>query len=127
MQDRGDLIESWLRYNAYERHDQPDDEDPDGWAVEAVMTMVHDEPDEAWNLMIDLSQGADTEWQFVMIGAGVLDDLLRLDPDRYMTALEESARANRKLVTAAACTWLDDESVRPRIDALLRQYDQPRM
>jgi hypothetical protein len=124
--NRADLIGAWLRYYVSERHDRPD-EDPDRWAVQEVMGLVLDDPDEAWNLMIDLVRSSATEWQLVAIGSGVLEDLLRVNPDRYMTALEESAATNRKLVTAAACTWLYNDPVRPRIDALLREYNQPRM
>jgi hypothetical protein len=40
---------------------------------------------------------------------------------------EHAAPANRKLVTAAACTWLYDKPGHLMIDALLRQYDQPRL
>ena len=124
--NRGELIQAWLRYNG-ERGEEADTTDPDWWAVLEVMNLVLREPDEAWNLVTDIVQASYTEWQLVMVGCGVLEDLLRLNPDRYMTALEEAAQTNRELVTAAACTWLDGETVRPRIDAFLREYGPTRM
>jgi hypothetical protein len=122
---RVDLIQAWLRYNANEyEHTHPDENDPDWWAV---MELKLREPDEAWNLMADIARMAYTDWQLTMVGCGPLEDFLMLDPDRYITDLEETARTNRNLVTAAACIWLDSDPIRPRIDALLSRYGQHRL
>lgn len=122
----GDLVRAWLRYNSEWRY-EPDEDDPDWWAIEALTVLTHDEPDEAWNLLLDIVRASDTDWQLAMVGSGVLEDLLHRNPDRYVPALEEAAESNRKLVTAAASVWLDDEPAGPRIAALLQRYDQPRM
>lgn len=126
MPNRSDLIEAWLRYNADER-EGADEADPDWWAVSELMDLVLEEPDEAWNLIVDIARASQTEWQLVMVGCGTIESLLMVNPDRYMTALEETASANRNLVVAAAYTWLDGDPIRPRIDALLQRYGQPRM
>lgn len=126
MPNRSDLIEAWLRYNADER-EGADDTDPDWWAVDELMNLIGEEPDEAWNLMCDVARASSTEWQLVMVGCGTMESLLMVNPERYMTALEEAAPTNRNLVVAAARTWLHNEPVRLRVDALLRQYDQPRL
>ena len=125
---RGELIEARLRYNANaEDHLHPDESDPDWWAVMELMMLQVRDRDDAWNLMADIARMAYTDWQLVAVGCSPLESFLMLDRDRYLAALEESAPTNRNLVIAAACIWLDREPFRPRIDALLRKYDQARM
>jgi hypothetical protein len=117
------LVSAWLRYEA-EEHTKG--EDSDWWAVEELQGIFRDEPDRAWNITVQLAEAAETPWQLVMIGCGVLEDLLNLDPDRYLDRLDVQGRTNRKLIAAAANVWASGP-METRLDDLLAKYGQPRV
>jgi hypothetical protein len=117
------LVSAWLRYEAEK---EKDTNDPDWWAVEKLQGVFRDDPDRAWEIAVELARESETEWQVVMIGCGILEDLLHLDPDRYLERLDVEGRTNRKLITAAAHVW-GGTSLRSRLDALLSKYGQRRL
>lgn len=122
--ERSTLIAAWLRYQAVQG--QRSDDDPDWWAMEALQDLYREDPDRAWDLMVGLVKASETEWQIVMIGCSILEDLLTKNPDRYMRLLEIEGRTNPKIVTAAAHVWVH-EPLRTTVDAFLRRHHQPRL
>jgi hypothetical protein len=117
------LVAAWLRYEAEkERHEN----DPDWWAVEELQAVFLEDPDRAWEIAAELTRESETEWQIVMIGCGILEDLLELNADRYLERLDVEGRTNRKLITAAAHVW-GNNSLQSRLDTLLFKYGQPRL
>jgi hypothetical protein len=123
--NREALIGSWLRYNTEQR--APDEADPDWWAIGALDELVRNDPEIAWRVVVQIVEGSDKGWQLNMIGCGALEDLLRRDAVKYLALLEEEAAGVPKLVTAAASVWLDDDLIRPQLDALLAKYGQSRL
>ena len=121
--DDSDLIDAWLRFNRVQ--DSKNEEDPDYWAVQALIDMQLDDSEHAWRVAVRLASKSETDWQLVMVGCGVLEDLLVKEPDRYFPMLEQEIRTTRKLLTAASCVWIDEPS-RSRMDALLDTYGQAR-
>jgi hypothetical protein len=116
------LVSTWLRYQADEHKKV---EDADWWAVEDLQGIFRDQPDRAWDITVQLANAAETPWQLVMIGCGILEDLLSLDPDRYLDRLDVEGRTNRKLMSAATHVW-GSGPMRARLDGLLAKYGQPR-
>ena len=121
--DDSDLVDAWLRFNLVQGSKNEDD--PDYWAVQALIDMQLDDPGHAWTVAVQLARQSETDWQIVMVGCGVLEDLLIEDPDRYFPRLEQEIRTTRKLLTAASCVWIDEPS-RSRMDALLATWGQAR-
>ena len=119
-----DLVTAWLRYHA--ESGEKGTEDPDWWAVSDLQDIFWDDTDRAWKVAVELARASETEWQVVMIGCGILEDLICEDPDRYLLLLETEGRINRKMVTAAAHVWAD-EPIRSRLDAVLAKYEQERL
>lgn len=121
--DDSDLVDAWLRFNLVQG--STNENDPDYWAVQALIEMQLADPERAWTVAVQLARRSETDWQLVMVGCGVLEDLLIEDPDRYFPKLEQEFRTTPTLLTAASCVWIDEPS-RSRMDALLAAWGQAR-
>jgi hypothetical protein len=101
----------------------PDEDDPDWWAVEAVMDSEHNPHCQMtqWRLILCLCStvGSDDESTIGMIGAGPLETMIFSDGERAMDLIEPAADEHRNLLSALTHVWCFEEPVRPRIDRYL--------
>ena len=118
-----DLVAAWLRYQADQ--EEKGTEDPDWWAVSDLQDIFFDDADRAWRITVELARESHADWQTVMIGCSILEDLLRENPDRYLPLLESEGHSNPKLIAAAAHVWAS-EPIHARLDAILRRYGHER-
>ena len=118
-----ELVAAWLRCQAHQ--EQEGAEDPDWWAVSDLQGIFLDDSDRAWRVTVELARESDTDWQIVMIGCCILEDLLTEDPDRYFPLLEAEGHSTPKLIARAAHVWAS-ERVHVRLDAILRKYGHER-
>ena len=84
------VCRAWLSYQR-ERHEKPDDDDPDWWAVEAAMDAEMDGP-LIWRIIRCLCSLAEPDDPAVaMIGVGPMESMLFDDGDGTMDLIEPAA------------------------------------
>ncbi len=110
-----DISRSWIAH--YARMGRPSsaaqinahEDDPDWWAVDALMNLDSEDPVRALDIIFLIAEGSDDDWVLENLGAGPLenlidDDLTLLDP----IALE--AASNPSLKKALQSVWRRDIS-----------------
>ena len=112
-----DLVGAWFRYQADQ--EEKGTEDAYWWAVSDLQDIFFDDADRALRITVELARESHTDWQTVMIGCRILEDLLRENPDRHLPLLESEVHSNPKLIAAAAHVWAS-EPIHARLDEILR-------
>jgi hypothetical protein len=119
-----EVCETWVRYQRrYVGTAEGDAEDPDWWAIHALILYPSPPPRELeWHVILMLCELVDSdETQMVdMIGAAPLEDFLVEHGDAAMDLIEPAADQNPTLLKALAHVWAFEEPVRPRIERYLQ-------
>jgi hypothetical protein len=89
------------------------------WAWSEVNDLTHDAPEKGWLVIQALVRHAPDNATLGGIGAGPLEDLIRLHAAAFLQPIEELARDDERFRLALGCVWLrlDDSS-----EALVRRY-----
>jgi hypothetical protein len=95
------------------------------WARREVSERVRTQPMEAVALLVEIAEGAPGDEALAYLGAGPVEDLLRLHTDQVVVdQIEEAARRSANFRSALRCAWYDDDvpsDVRDR----LRRFGDP--
>ena len=95
--DRERLVKAWLTYQK------------NWWAYEALMTLWRESPDEALDVIIDLTQSADDDDLIEAVGAGPLEDLVREHGASMIDAIEMRAKSDVRFRQALSHVWIAKE------------------
>jgi hypothetical protein len=120
------ISHSWLDY-------QRTEDEKHWWACEAVMEAAISDPTPemqsiTWRLILTLCSLAEDDLKLILdIGAGPLEEFIRLFGDNAMDLIEPAVATNRTLLRALAGVWGWDEPVRPRVDRVLAIHGQERL
>lgn len=103
-----ELIEAyWLHHRGSTL--DPQGQDPNFWAWEAVGEKLEQDPEEAWVLLLDLVRTAPYERALGYMTAGVLEDLIKDHGPRFIERIEAEARRSPRFLMALSGVWLNDE------------------
>jgi hypothetical protein len=117
------VCEAWIAYQRRNEHVRGvSEDDPDWWAVMAVIEARTSGGEVEWRIIRDLCARVDAEdlWLVDVIGAGPLEDFLDRHGDEAMDLVEATAKGDPVLMGALAKVWAFDSAVRPRIELYLR-------
>lgn len=105
------LLSAWF---TYEHH---------FWSFDAMSTLISEEPDTAWTILLEMLRRADDDGRIAILAAGPLEDILGpLMFDR----IAAEARTNAKLRQALSGVWIgDEEEIRPRYEELMQELKLP--
>jgi hypothetical protein len=105
--DEEKLIEGWFIY------------EKNFWAFDAMWSLVGEEPEAAWLIILRLLDRAEGQTIF-NIAAGPLEDLLCGHGLAFIDRIESEARSNEKLRTALTGVWLHEgDAVYEKFKALM--------
>jgi hypothetical protein len=117
------ISRAWLDYHRRE-------DDTQWWACEAVMELDHEPTPERrdilWRLILTMGSllEPDELAEICNVGAGPLEEFIRVYGDQALDLIEHQVTANRKLLLALAGVWGWSEPTWPRIDQILQANDQ---
>lgn len=116
-----ELCRAWLRYESAPREGRVDDEDPDWWAVDAVMELQGEALELEWLVLRKLCVAAEgaNDKAVGMIGAGPLESLLYSRGEEAMDLIEPAMDEVPALVDALQSVWMWDQPFSPRLDRCL--------
>jgi hypothetical protein len=107
--DEEQLVEAWFVY------------EKNFWAFDAIWSLVSDEPETAWPIILRLLDRAEGQTIF-KIAAGPLEDLLSGHGLAFIDRIAAEARSNPKLRTALTGVWLNEgDAVYERYNALMTE------
>ena len=115
--DLPQVAAAWVRYQVAGSED-------DRWAVEQVYDLVEVDLATAWNVVNALCDVASLPETLCDIGAGPLEDTLKLYGIEVLRHL--GAVANENLLEAACCVWLRDSELELQLDSLLKTRGRQR-
>lgn len=123
---RRQMIEAFVRHvpRIPSSIDQPRDESwEDEWAGEALSLLSKEDPDEAWEVALELLKvSADPGW-IGTVGAFIVEDLLRDYGDLFIERIEAEAATNDRLRRSLpAAQWAVPEHLMPRVKAAAGSY-----
>jgi len=78
------------------------------WAWDTLNELCSSRPEDAWGAVLEILDLAENDERLGEIGAGPLEDLLRVHGEELIDRLESEVRANEKLRKALADVWLPD-------------------
>lgn len=118
----------WISYQVRSEGRELPDDDPEWWAVEAVIDANEDSRVEVlWRLILKLCELADPDPLGVlgMVAAGPLCDIINFRSGDWLGRVEATAPDNPKLLAALAGVW-SDPPIDARIDRFLAAQGQER-
>jgi hypothetical protein len=89
------------------------------WAWSEVYDLIHDDPAKGWLAVQALVRHSTSNETLGSIGAGALEDLIRLHPADIIEPIEELAREDERFRVALGCVWLRLEDLP---ENLVRRY-----
>lgn len=111
MEDTTHFVESYYRYWREEQFDLPDDQDgPDAWAQERWLETVHADADPAWQMLLEILEGADDSDRLITFAAGPLTDYIYSWASVFHERLVQQARRSSRFRAAMDHTmapWVD--------------------
>jgi hypothetical protein len=114
-----ELCEAWLEYQREDHDGGVDTDDPNWWAVDAMMDTELD-LERSWSLIQRLCKIAAPDDPAVrMIGAAPLESLILHHGQRAMDLIEPFADRNATMFAALTNVWAFSEPVRPRLQQYL--------
>jgi hypothetical protein len=120
------LCETWITYQRrYEHVRDGDGDDPDWWAVGALLqTLPEPRLETEWRVIRCLCAlaGPADSWIIEMIGASPLENFLEEHGDEAMDLVAPAAESDPVLMDALAKVWAFDAPVRPRIERYLADH-----
>jgi uncharacterized protein DUF6869 len=95
----------------------------DGWSSSAIFYLTEKDPDEAWALALELiGFSADPEWLSV-VGAFIIEDLLKDHGDAMIDRIETEAGHSQRLQMALPTTrWAVPDHLVARVEAAAGPY-----
>src|SRR5260370_39615116 len=90
----------------------------DGWSGDVLFFLNEEDPDEAWAVALELLKvSADPVWSS-MIGAFIVEELLRDHGDAFIERIEAEAATNDRLKRSLPTTeWAVPEHLMSRVQA----------
>jgi hypothetical protein len=85
------------------------EDDPDWWAVNALMDLGHNDPPRALDIVFIISRDSDNEWVLENLGAGPLEELIGDDP-ALLDRIEREIGSNPRLRLALRAVWQGEMS-----------------
>jgi hypothetical protein len=105
------LLKAWF---TYEQH---------FWAFDAMSTLVGEEPETAWTVLLEMLRRTDDEHRIGALAAGPLEDLLG---PHLFDRIAAEARNNPKVRQALSGVWINDgEAIRERYVDLMTELGLP--
>lgn len=113
------LARTWLRY-------QRTEDERRWWAVSRVQELADDDPNELWEVTLELVRLADAEELLCQVGAGPLEVLVRYDGKEFIERIVSKARGDPKFRVALSCVWVFESTFRLQLDQVLDELGEPR-
>ncbi|HEV2146882.1 MAG TPA: hypothetical protein VGR37_05750 [Longimicrobiaceae bacterium] len=107
-----DVARVWLRYATDGRAE-------DFWAWDRLATLVVDQPEQAWPILLRIIADA-PEDQLGNVGAGPLENLLSEHATALGERVEEQARRSSRFRSALSSVWLSHGEVPPPLQERLQ-------
>lgn len=92
--------------------------------LEEVNAAVQDANPDVVDLLVALAEAATDDQALAYLGAGPVEDLIRLHGAQYLEAIDHAARTNKSFRTALRCVWYGDD-VDPVLVARLQRFGPP--
>jgi len=111
------LVEGWIEYHTTK--------DPDlFWSFEELNDLVHDDPEQAWKTIIEISSVSNDPEVSANLAAGPVEDLLQYHGSLFIDRFETYTRQHPEFVCVAKGVWGSgsESSVWPRVHALQSKY-----
>jgi hypothetical protein len=119
---RDELVAAYWRYSeACDASGGGPEVDDLRWAWDYVFWAMVDGYQGAMQLLVDLAHGAPAgDDPLCELGAGPLEDLLRLHPNSFVDQVEEAARIDPAVRRALRCVWFGPDMTPVQIERLQR-------
>ena len=91
-----DLVSNWINY--YESQDMSS-----RWASDQLDQLVKDEPDRAFDLMVQIAEQSEDDFVVTNLGAGPFEDLLVLHGPEFIDAVEQKVEQNPAFFRVVKC------------------------
>ncbi|CAN5284575.1 hypothetical protein BH11CYA1_BH11CYA1_49450 [soil metagenome] len=95
----------------------------DSWAVKYVQELVSDEPQDGWNMVLQLVKSAPSKDALAYVAEATLEDLLKNHGTELFDKVESESKANDRFRCTLSNVWLtDSDEIFPRYKALRKKY-----
>ena len=74
-------------------------------AWEIVNDLVFNDPEKAWQILLEMIQETDDKSYLSFLGAGPLEDLLVYHGKNFIERIENEAKHNKNFLFALKCVW----------------------
>ena len=105
------LVDDWIQYHASDS--SPNDRQNTAW--DRVHTLVHDEPEIAWPLILKLVRLSPNDWVLASVAAGPLEDLLTKQDELFLDRVEAEAANNPRFCRCLTGVWGLSKSMQARL------------
>jgi hypothetical protein len=120
--ERTRLIEDFIGYYAKQPADPsaPQDMDiPEFWAIEALDEAVHNNPELAWSVILELAGLVKSQTAIGCLAAGPLEDIIRYHGVEFVDRIEIEAKRNASFRYLLGGVWpSEDPDVWSRVEAV---------
>jgi len=79
------------------------------WAVDEIINFAADEPDNLWEIILEILEIDNSEEIIKAVGAGPLEDLMVYHGERFIDVIEKQAAKSIAFKTAMQNVWLDSD------------------
>ena len=121
MSSRDELLEVYLAHAEAVAHER---KDTNFRAVNELADLIRDDPDGAWQIVVELVARASDEDTLGFVAAGALEDLICAHPVAVIDRVENRARQDPRFRKAVARVWgwtRIPKNIRARLDRLVAE------
>ena len=119
MSSHDGLLEGYLAHAEAVAHQR---KDTNFWAVNELADLIRDDPDGAWQLIVELVGRASDDDTFGYVAAGALEDLICQHPHAMIDRVESRGMQDARFRKATARVWgwtRIPKDIRARLDLLV--------
>jgi uncharacterized protein DUF6869 len=119
MSSHDELLEGYLAHAEAVRQQR---EDTNFWAFNELADLIRDDPEGAWQIVVELVARAPDEEILGYVAAGALEDLICQYPAAMIDRVESRARQDARFRKAVARVWgwtRIPKEIRTRLDMLV--------
>ena len=120
--DLGDLAEQWIKYWLLPENSSA--QDALSWVADREYDLVHESPDEAWFLILEILRRNNSSQILEVLSAGPLEELLANHGERIIESVENEAMKNSSFATLLGGVWRNSisEGVWARVEKVRNQH-----
>ena len=102
--DKKQIVEDFITYQKSDKL-TPEENALFDRSVYILQDLVYEDPETAWELILEIVAATDDEKVLSLLGCGELENLLSYHFDLFIERVEKQSREDKKFAFAMSCVW----------------------